>query len=161
MTASTDPRPIADDELLITRVFSAPASLVFKIWDDSTHMIRWWGPKDFVCTDLDFELQPGRPWRARIVNDQHGSSWMSGVIRQVERPKRIVFTFMWEDNNSQVGVETLVTVDFAESEGRTTQTFHQTPFVSVSDRDSHVGGWTECFDREQAYAETLSPGARP
>ncbi|HEV7368729.1 SRPBCC domain-containing protein [Arenibaculum sp.] len=156
MTTGTEARRPADDELLIERVFDAPASLVFRIWEQREHMIRWWGPKDFTCTSLDVDFRAGGAWRACIASDAHGESWMSGRFREIERDRRIVFTFAWEDGDEQPGVETLVTVTFAERDGRTVQTFHQTPFLSVASRDSHVDGWNECFDRERDYAGDLA-----
>lgn len=161
MAARTEPTPApGDDELLITRAFDAPASLVFRLWADPSHMIRWWGPKDFTCTHLDFDLRPGSKWRACIVSDAWGESWMGGEIREVETERRIVMTFAWEDGRDQPGVETLVTVAFTEENGRTVQSFHQAPFLNVEGRDSHVAGWSECFDREQAHAEALAREAR-
>ena len=50
---------------------------------------------------------------------------------------------------------------FAEQDGKTVQTFHQAPFPTVERRDSHIGGWNECFDREQAYAEAIAQGEPP
>ena len=44
------------------------------------------------------------------------------------------------------GHETLVTVTFAEHEGKTRMTFHQAPFTSVEIRDGHIQGWSESFD---------------
>jgi ribosome modulation factor len=49
-----------------------------------------------------------------------------------------------------------VTITFEERDGKTVQTFHQSPFLSVERRDSHLGGWTEAFDKQQAYAENIA-----
>ena len=35
----------ADREVLITRVFDAPRSLVFKAWTDPAMLIQWFGPQ--------------------------------------------------------------------------------------------------------------------
>jgi len=156
MTDRDSGRPVADNELLITRIFDAPVSVVFQIWERRDHLIRWWGPKDFTCTSFELDFRPGGAWRACIVSDAYGENWMSGHYREIEKDKRIVFTFAWEGGRDQPGVETLVTVTFAEQDGRTVQTFHQVPFRSVESRDSHVGGWNECFDREQVYVERLA-----
>lgn len=160
MSATADARQPADDELLIVRTFNAPVSLVFRVWEQREHMIRWWGPKDFTCTALDVDFRPGGAWRACIVSDAYGESWMRGVFREIERDRRIVFTFAWEGGDDQPGVETLVTVTFEERDGKTIQTFHQAPFLDVETRDSHISGWNECFDREQVYAETLAPAGQ-
>jgi Activator of Hsp90 ATPase homolog 1-like protein len=34
----------ARQELILTRIFGAPRSLVFRAWTDPQHMARWWGP---------------------------------------------------------------------------------------------------------------------
>jgi uncharacterized protein YndB with AHSA1/START domain len=158
MTAQGGGRALADDELLITRVFDAPVAVVFGIWTDREHMIRWLGPKDFTCTHVDLDFRPGGTWRACIVSDAYGESWMGGQIREIEKNRRIVMTFAWEDGRDQPGVDTLITVTFTERDGKTVQTFHQAPFLNVEARDSHVSGWNECFDREQLYAERLAKG---
>jgi uncharacterized protein YndB with AHSA1/START domain len=151
---------MADDELRITRTFDAPVALVFRIWEERERRSRWWGPKDFTCTHFEQDFRPGGAWRASIVSAEGVETWMSGRFREIERDRRIVFTFTWESGRVQPGVETLVTVTFTEADGRTVQTFHQTPFASVEARDSHVGGWNELFDRETEFLEALAKGEK-
>jgi uncharacterized protein YndB with AHSA1/START domain len=155
MTVSPSAMDVADDELLITRVFDAPISLVFRIWEDRDHIIRWWGPEGFTCTSFDLDFRPGGDWRAGMVSDAYGESWSSGTFREIERNKRIVFTFAWEEGSGETH-ETLVTVNFDERDGKTTQSFHQAPFASVESRDGHVGGWHSLFNKEQAYAKQMA-----
>ncbi len=142
-------------ELLIDREFEAPVRLVFRLWESRDHMLRWWGPKEFTAIELDWELTPGRPWRGAMTSKQYGLSRFGGVVRDVERNQRIVFTFRW-DEDSGPNCETLVTVTFAETNGNTVQTFHQTPFSSAASRDSHIGGWTSLFDKQQVYVENMA-----
>lgn len=155
MTASD--RKVRDDELYIEREFDAPVELVFRIWESRDHMIRWWGPEIFTCVELDWELKPGRPWRAMMASKQynHKVSRMGGVIREVEKQKRIVFTFAWDEDSGR-DLDTVVTVSFMERNGRTIQTFHQTPFSNVQIRDSHIGGWNSLINKEQLYVENTA-----
>jgi uncharacterized protein YndB with AHSA1/START domain len=146
---------LADDELLITRVFDAPASIVFALWSDPEHMKRWMGPKDFVCPVVEIDFRVGGAYRVLMKSEAYGEDWFSGVYREIVPNKRLVFTFTWNNTGPSADVETLVTITFDERNGKTTQIFHQTPFLSVERRDSHVGGWSEAFDKEQAYAECL------
>lgn len=154
---------IRDDELRITREFDAHVALVFRLWESSDHMIRWWGPEEFTTTHIDWEARPGKAWRATMVSRQYGVTNMGGVVREVEKNRRIVFTFAWDEDSGR-DLETLVTVVFQKKDGRTLQTFHQTPFSSVSVRDSHVGGWNSLFNKQQTYVENYaiaeSKGAR-
>jgi uncharacterized protein YndB with AHSA1/START domain len=146
---------VRDDELLIEREFNAPVALVFRLWESRDHMLRWWGPEKFTTIELDWQLTPGRPWRGAMTSQQYGLSRFSGVIREVEKNKRIVFTFRWDGDSGPNG-DTMVTVTFAEKEGKTIQTFHQTPFATVADRDSHVGGWNSLFNKQQIYVENIA-----
>ena len=152
---------VRDDELLLTRSFDAPVALVFRLWADAAHLRRWWGPKAFTCTAFDLDFRPGGAWRACIVSERYGESWMSGRYREIEPERRIVFTFTWEAQPDDPGSDTLVTVTFREQDGRTVQTFHQAPFDTVEGRDNHIGGWNECLDREADYARILAAGDRP
>ena len=146
-----------DDELKLDRTFEAPLALVWRMWEDRDHMIRWWGPEKFTCTELDWELTPDRPWRAVMASRAYNAriSRMGGVIREVEKHKRIVFTFAWDEDSGR-DMETLVTVTLKEKDGATLQTFHQTPFSSVAARDSHVGGWNSLINKQQLYAENMA-----
>jgi uncharacterized protein YndB with AHSA1/START domain len=82
-------------------------------------------------------------------------SRMGGVIREVEKQKRIVFTFAWDEDSGR-DLDTVVTVSFVERNGRTIQTFHQAPFSNVQIRDSHIGGWNSLINKEQLYVENTA-----
>ena len=144
-----------DEELLIEREFDAPLALVFRLWESRDHMLRWWGPEKFTTIELDWQLTPGRPWRGAMVSKQFGLSRFGGVIREVERLRRIAFTFQWDEGFGR-DLDTLVTVGFAEKDGRTVQSFHQAPFSSIAIRNSHVGGGNSALNRQQAYVENIA-----
>jgi uncharacterized protein YndB with AHSA1/START domain len=159
MDASTEaapavrPSPLADDELYLVRVFQAPVALVFRMWEDPEHRARWWGPKGFTVRHLEQDFRPGGRWRVGFGSTTHPDEWHGGEFLEIERDRRIVFTFAWEKGPS-AGIETVVTVTFAQQGGHTVQTFHQTGFKAAERRDAHVVGWSQVLDREQAYAES-------
>jgi len=159
MTSLTTDGGASGHELCLVRTFDAPIDLVFGIWADAAHMKSWLGPREWVCTDCDLDFRPGGRWRACIVSPEK-ESWMGGVYREIVANERLVFTFAWEDGRDQPGVEQLVTVTFTEHRGRTTQTFHQAPFLREQSRDQHLGGWTQVFDKEESYLATLAKGDR-
>lgn len=146
-----------DDELRLDRTFDAPLALVWRMWESRDHMIRWWGPEIFTCVELDWELTPGRPWRAMMASRQfsHKIARMGGVIREVEKHRRIVFSFAWDEDSGR-DLDTVVTVTFREEDGMTVQSFHQAPFSTAAARDSHVGGWNSLFSKQQLYIENLA-----
>jgi uncharacterized protein YndB with AHSA1/START domain len=146
----------ADDELLITRTFDAPASVLFALWSDPKHMKRCMGPENFTCPEAEIDFRVGGAYRAMIKSAEHGENWFGGVYREIERNRRLVFTFAWDNDGPSAGAETLVTITFEERDGKTVQTFHQRPFRDVERRDSHVGGWSEAFDKLGIYAAEVA-----
>jgi uncharacterized protein YndB with AHSA1/START domain len=146
---------VADDELLITRVFEAPLALVWRLWEDESHMRQWWGPEGFTITSFRSDFRPGGEWRSGMTSPEWGESWSSGVYRAIEKQKRIVMSFAWEEGTGDT-TETTITVTFAEDAGKTVQTFHQTPFATVESRDSHEGGWNSLINKEQRYIEAMA-----
>ncbi len=149
--------PLRDDELLIVRAFDAPLPLVFRMWEDAVHRANWWAPKGCRCTHFSHEFREGGAWRACFVSETYGENWQGGVYQEIERDRRIVFSFTWDDGPAG-GIETTVTITFAESQAQTIQTFHQTPFTNVERRDSHITGWSGLLDRQQAYVEAKTEG---
>ncbi len=135
-------------KLEITRLFDAPPELVFRVWSSAEHMARWLGPKDFTCTSCQIDFRPGGAYRACIRSSEGTEYWFHGIYRQITVQAEIICTFAWEEPDA---LETLVTVTFAAERNKTRMTFVQTPFSSVESRDSHEGGWSECFERLGAY----------
>ncbi len=153
----THAAPLPDDEIYIVRAFAAPVALVFRLWEDPAHRAPWWGPGASTCTHFAHEFRVGGAWRACIKSAEYGEQWQGGVYREIERDRRIVFTFAW-DLAPATEAETLVVVTLAERRGATIQTFHQTPFPTVERRDDHVVTVSLLLDREQAHLQSIVQG---
>lgn len=137
----------AQRELVITRTFNAPRELVFKMWTDPQHMRKWWGPRDYPACHIEADVRPGGRFRHCLESSAGDESlWHNGVFREVVPPERLVFTFKWEEAGER-GLETIVTVTFADAGGKTRMTLRQTPFQSDAERDGHGVGWNSAFDR--------------
>jgi uncharacterized protein YndB with AHSA1/START domain len=147
---------LQERELTITRVLDAPRTLVFKVWTQSEHFARWLGPKDFTAIACQMNVKVGGLYRACIRSPEGKDHWMQGFYREVIEPERLVFTFAWEDEDNHPKHETLVTVTFTEQDNKTLMTFHQAIFESTESRNAHRTGWSECFDRLQAYLATAN-----
>jgi uncharacterized protein YndB with AHSA1/START domain len=150
----------ADHELTITRLLNAPQALVFKVWSKPEFLVRWWGPKDFTCPGFQMDFRPGGAYRGSIRSPDGETAWMVGRYTEITEPELIAFTFAWEDADGKRGIETQVAVTFTAYGHQTRLVFHQAPFDSVGERDSHRGGWTECLERLEAYVEPLQQAAK-
>ena len=108
----------AQRELVITREFDAPRELVYEAWTDPQHAAQWWGPRHHPARLIKMDVRPGGAWRHCLQSTETGDDlWHGGVFREVVPPERLVFTFAWEEEGER-GLETLVTVTFADIGGR-------------------------------------------
>jgi uncharacterized protein YndB with AHSA1/START domain len=109
----------SDTELSITRLFDAPRSLVFRMWVDPKHVVRWWGPGRFTTLSCTMDVRPGGAWRVRSRSPEGVDHTEQGVYREIVEPERLVFTHAWEDAAGTRSPETLVTVTFIDEHGKT------------------------------------------
>jgi uncharacterized protein YndB with AHSA1/START domain len=148
---------LRDDELLITRTFDAPLSLVWRLWEERDHWSRWQGPENFSINHVDHDFRVGGAWRTGMHSAAYGQSYSRGKFLEIVPRERIVMSFAWEEGSGETTLTT-ITVTFEEEDGKTVQRFHQTPFSTRDYRDGHVGGWNSQFNKEQRYAEALARG---
>ena len=88
--------------------------------------------------------------------------WGQGVYREVQRPDKIVFTWVWtkdrpEGENMHPGSEhTEVTVEFFARGSSTELVLTQAVFGTEKLRDEHDRGWNGCFDALEAVLRSAS-----
>jgi uncharacterized protein YndB with AHSA1/START domain len=115
----------ADDQILITREFDAPAHLVYKAWTTPELVKRWWHAKRGEATVAEIDLQVGGKWRSVMVTDDGTEVGFHGEYREIVPNERIVSTEVYEGLPEGVSEEdgmTVNTATFTEVDGRTTLT---------------------------------------
>ncbi len=106
----------SDREFVIERMFDAPAALVFDAWTTPEHVKQWYGCAIMEMTGCEIDLREGGRWRY-VVRAADGSEHaFSGVYREIDRPRRLVYTETYE---AIPGASCLVAVMFEEQEGKT------------------------------------------
>jgi uncharacterized protein YndB with AHSA1/START domain len=145
--------------LTMTRVFDAPARLVFEATTRPEHLTRWWGPRSFTLSVCEVDLRPGGAYRF-VCRAKDGKEFpFSGEWREIVPHERLVFTQRFDLDPS--GGASVVTVVMHEHEGRTTVALTQT-FETIEARDATIrtgakDGSVESWDR---LAELLAGIAR-
>jgi uncharacterized protein YndB with AHSA1/START domain len=105
------------NELYLTRVFDAPAKLVWDAWTDPEQVGQWWGPRGFTFTTHKPELRPGGKW-IYTMHGPDGTDYPNvATYHEVEKYARLVY-----DHGATETTPPLfrVTVSFAENCGKTT-----------------------------------------
>ena len=123
MTSVDDPLVVhtpGDREIVLSRLFEAPARLVFAAFTRPELLARWYGARGWRLTECDVDLRIGGRWRFVSQGPEGARMVQAGVYRQIEPPHRLVCTERFDDQ-SYPG-ETLVSHEFSEVAGRTTVT---------------------------------------
>ena len=142
-----------EHELVITRIFDAPRSIVFKAWTDPAQLARWGGPKGMTFTIVKMDPRPGGAYTFRMSGSA-GDHRSQGVYRELVAPERIVFTTQWADaDGNPVSPATILTLTFEDHAGKTKLTLHQGGFDSAIERDNHGEGYRSTLERLAEYLE--------
>jgi len=107
----------SDNEILVTREFDAPADLVFDAWTTPDLVKRWWAGDRGEVTEAQIDPQIGGRWRWVMTANGGFEVAFSGEYREIDRPRRIVRTEVFE---MFPDAEALSTITFDESNGVTT-----------------------------------------
>lgn len=152
MQSSSAEATVADDVLAFTRSFEAPRALVWRLWSDPQHRLRWWGPEGMGLSRLEMDFREGGAWRMVMHHLVTGYDHpVHGVFREIREPSRLSFTYI----NDSDGIETLVTLDFVDLGERTEMRFRQSPFSGVEARDGHGWGWGLTLGLLDEYLRTI------
>jgi len=147
----------SDREVVITRVVDAPRRLVFAAWTDPRHIPQWLlGPEGWTMPICEMDLRPGGAWRYVWRKADGAEMEMSGIVREVSPPERLVTTERWGPE----WPETVNTLLLTESGGKTTISLTIT-YVSKAARDAALetgmaDGVEQSFVRLDRIVRTLA-----
>jgi uncharacterized protein YndB with AHSA1/START domain len=128
---------LATAAVVVRRTISASAEDLFDAWLDPVALAAWMRPGTIRSTIATVDPRVGGAYEI-TMQGQSGPIVHKGFYQQIDRPKRLVFT--WASPGTEQR-DTLVTVDFVAAGLRTevVVTHEQLP---ESARPSHNNGWT-------------------
>jgi uncharacterized protein YndB with AHSA1/START domain len=146
----TDAIVLDDRVLRLERLIAAPPESVFALWTEPEKLVQWWGPEGCDVPASALDVRPGGHWKTTMRTPEGKLHTVSGVYRVIEPPRRLVFTWGWDDDRGVRGHETEVTVTFDAAPGGTRLVLQQQTFASAEQRDKHGQGWSSslvCLER--------------
>ena len=146
----------SDREIVMQRVFNAPARTLFDVWTKPEHVRKWYGVRSTTVTVCDIDLRVGGAWRWVVTKPNGLEIAFSGVFREIDPPRRLQRTEIFE---TMPGAGCIVTLTFDENDGQTTLTMNML-FETKEHRDIclHSGmelGVQECYQNIDALLATL------
>ena len=148
----------SDTELLITREFDAPRSLVLAAITQPEHVRQWYGMSEDGMKVCEIDFRVGGKWHYVLAGPPgEDDISFSGEYLEIDAPDRFVST---ESFDNMPGASYVATVTLSEADGKTTLRTHL-KYPSQEWRDGHVnsgmeGGMNISYNRLEALLARLS-----
>jgi len=135
--------------LSVRRRMPAPREVVYEAWIDPQGIREWMCPGDTVSTEASLDVRVGGSYRI-VMKGKDRDHVHTGVYQVVERPSKLVFTWIGEGENEDEA-PMLVTVEFFAhgDESELALTHESLPGADVMKR--YESGWGLIADKFAAY----------
>ena len=152
------PSTSLDPTVLIERSFDFPREVVFDAWTSPELLAAWFAPRGCTLHFARIDVREGGGFHSCVRNPEFGDCWTVAVYREVVRPERIVFSWCIADasgnpvspqsqgHDPDWPAETLVTVTFAEKNGRTLVTLAQSVSEALAKRTGAHPSWIQMLE---------------
>jgi uncharacterized protein YndB with AHSA1/START domain len=130
--------------LIITRLFEAPPARVFDAWLTREEWQSWIGPEGVDCDVHLLEPHVGGQYRLTMHVGGQPPIAVAGVFKVIEWPRRLSFTWGAQGDPTR---QSLVTLTFAELQGKTEMTLRQESLGSAANRDQSGRGWNSALNK--------------
>jgi uncharacterized protein YndB with AHSA1/START domain len=138
--------------LHLQKVLPAPPQRVFEACVEPSKLAEWWGPTGFSAPELELDVRRGGRYRITMQPPDGDAFHLRGEFRRVEPPRRLEYTFEWEEPDPD-DQRTVVELSFLDHDGGTRLVLDQGPFATEARHALHEAGWNDSLERlEQALA---------
>ena len=140
-------------EILLTRDLEAPIELVFDVLTKPEHVRNWFAPFEDKMTVCSIDLRVGGKYHMVFVTDDGTECSFRGTYLEIERPTRIVDTWLFEGWPDAEAVETM---QLHETDRVTTLTM-RLAFRDKAGRDhmTRFDGQQDSFDQMEDILRSL------
>lgn len=133
----------------LERSFAAPPEDVFDAWTNPQVLERWWTVQSSEgAPKCEVDLRVGGRYVLRMRDEDGELHVVGGEYREVDRPRRLVYTWRWEgDGGPHPGHVSVVTVEFRADGEVTTVVLEHSGLASEQSRTRHGAGWQAVLER--------------
>ena len=135
--------------LRLEKARAVPREAVFAACVEPDRLATWWGPRGYTSPSIELDVRVGGVYRIAMQPPEGDLFHLSGEFREVDPPRRLAYTFVWEPPDSD-DRETVVTLSFAETAEGTNLVVEQESFATGVRYELHRDGWTEALERLEA-----------
>jgi uncharacterized protein YndB with AHSA1/START domain len=143
--ASTTRQEQSELTLEIRRTFAAPRERVFNAWTRSEELRKWFAPGPLTTAVADVDLRVGGRYRITMRTPEGKEHVVTGTYRVIDPPKRLVYTWRWEDKPS--AGDSVVTIEFNDRGRSTEVVLRHEGLPNEKEIADHEQGWNGCLDK--------------
>ena len=143
----------ATDTAVYERTIEIDASpeTVWEFFVDPSQLTRWMG------IDAELETRPGGIYRCNVIPGHTAL----GEFVEVDKPRRVVFTWGWDANEGVPPGSSTIEVELAPEGNGTSVRFVHKNLPSAEAVASHAQGWDHYLARLELAAAGGDPGEDP
>ena len=147
-------------DLILTRTIDVPRELVWKVWTEPEHLMKWFAPAPWTTVDCEIDLRPGGIFRTVMRSPEGQDFPNAGCFLEVIKNEKMVWTDALGPGY-RPSLEPFFTavLTFEDHEGGTKYTARAL-HKNEADRKTHEkmgfhAGWSQCLDQLVQLAKQL------
>jgi uncharacterized protein YndB with AHSA1/START domain len=133
--------------LTVKKFIRAKRDKVFAAWVTPEIMNQWFCPEGLALAESSADPRVGGSFHA-VMTGAPGTFTVRGVYQEITPSSKLVFSHRWQEPEA---VDTLVTVEFADSDGGTLVTLTHAQLRNEESARGHEQGWTSTLDGLAAF----------
>ncbi len=131
--------------LSLERTIAATPERVFAAFTQADQLARWFRPSpDHRCTVPVLEARVGGRYRIELLHPDGRTSVASGTYEEISPPRRLVFSWTWEDKPEHLVSRIIVNIEPQGAGTRLVFVHEQLP--TIESAENHKKGWTGCLE---------------
>jgi uncharacterized protein YndB with AHSA1/START domain len=134
----------SDTTLEVRRTIAAPRERVFRAWTRPEEVKKWAAPGQMLVPVAEVDLRVGGRFKIEMQSPNGALHVAVGEYREVTPPRRLVYTWDWEDKSVR---GSMVTVEFVERGKSTEVILRHERLPDADSRARHTEGWNDCLDK--------------
>lgn len=138
--------------LTLARKFDAPPELVWRAWTEPEALKRWFGPDAGAVLKAETDVRVGGRFHVVFKTLDGESHDVSGTYREVDPPRKLVFSWAWISTPERVSQ---VTLRFEPEDDGTAFTLLHERFFDAAARDGHARGWSGSLEKLEKFLHNV------
>lgn len=152
---------ISAKPLQVSRYYPATREQIYAAWTNPEALSKWFGPASHRCRVEHMDVREGGEYRIRMIptgtdtdcgGDGSKDSVCGGKYLTLDPPEKIVMSFSWLENGSDIGTTTL-TIELFETADGTQLVLTHAGLPNDETSKAHQHGWDGSLVKLAGYLQ--------